>query len=97
MAFGRQGEDVELFEVFEKLQGGLEAVLAGGSVPVQLFAAGLGQFAAAQGREGADEVLDPGELAAGEVPSAEGGGLEVLNEEVDRGHGGTAPDSPSQR
>ena len=65
MAFGRQGEDAEPCEVFEQLQGGLEAVLAGGCVPVQLFAGGLGQFAAAQGREGADEVLDLGGVGGG--------------------------------
>ena len=61
---------------------GRDAIVAVGGAPAQVLADGLGQFLAAQRREGGDGGLDVGELLAGEAAAEEGGGFELLDQRV---------------
>ena len=83
---GRQGQDREPFEFLQQTHRQLDAVAAGGGLPPQVRADGLAQFVAAEFGERADDLLDVGDLPAGEASAAEAGGLEILDQRVQSGY-----------
>ena len=77
LARRRQGEQAEVLQLRERVQGRPQAVVAAGCLQAQLLAHGERQFRATQQREGLDDIENPGDLLAGEALTAEGGRFEA--------------------